>query len=188
MEEKNIKETIISLLRGTRREGIDSLINYLINSDFFISPASTRNHGCYIGGLANHSLVVCEKLMQFNEQLKLGIDENSIIIAALLHDVCKIDAYVRTKTDDGWTNNRNKDKGHALLSIARIKKFIKLTELEEMIIKYHMGIYGLVEFDEKSGEYTLRNESMANAWYHYPIVKVMYFCDELVTLEEKNGF
>ena len=28
-------------------------------------------------------------------------------------------------------------------------------------------------------------KSMANAWYHNPIVKMMYFCDEIATLEEK---
>ena len=64
------------------------------------------------------------------------------------------------------------------------------------MIRYHMGVYGLNEFDERSGEYPLRGDqsktseqrrgqSLANAWHHYPIVKLMYFCDELATLSEK---
>ena len=100
----------------------------------------------------------------------------------MLHDVCKIGAYI--KTDKGWKWNKKQPKGHAILSIKRISEHIELTDLEDKMIRYHMGVYGLKEFDPKKGEYELRNKQMANAWYHYPIVKVMYFCDELVSLGE----
>ena len=200
------KERIIALLLSTKREGMDSLIDYLVKGGFFESPASTRFHGCYEGGLAEHSINLYDTLatnypLSTNDvtgrgQKPLPADASTYVIVALLHDICKIGAYVRTKADDGWTSNRNKDKGHALLSIARIKEYIELTQLEEMMIKYHMGVYGTVEFDEKSGEYPLRGDStksseerygqsLANAWYHNPIVKVMYFCDELETLGNK---
>lgn len=192
----NTKETIIKLLKSTKRKGMDNLISWLTSEGFFEGPASKKFHGCCPGGLAKHSLRVYQLLsaeyvgLKLDEttsagQKPLPIEPSNIIIAALPHDVCKVGAYVRTKADDGWTNNRNKDKGHALLSIERIKVFIELTELEEMMIKYHMGVYGLTEFDEKSGEYGLRGGQMANAWFHNPIVKVMYFCDELATLGEK---
>jgi len=177
------QEKITSLLVCTGREGIDKLVDYLITDGFFESPASIRYHGCYNGGLADHSYNVYEELKAYNLLFKLECPEESIVIAALLHDVCKIGAYIGDSAP--YKGNRSKEKGHALLSIERIKRYIDLTELEEMMILYHMGVYGLVEFDEKSGEYTLRNKSMANAWYHHPIVKVMYFCDEIVTLKEK---
>ena len=48
-----------------------------------------------------------------------------------------------------------------------------------------MGVYGLNEFDEDSGEYNLRGGEMANAWYHNPIVKLMYFCDEFASFSER---
>ncbi|MDD5328077.1 MAG: HD domain-containing protein [Phycisphaerae bacterium] len=193
-----VVDVICNLLKGTDRENILKLINYLLTSDFFTSPASTRNHGCYIGGLASHSLAVYRKLSEFNLALALGTNEESLIIAGILHDVCKINAYIRTKADDGWTYNRDKEEGHAALSIKRIKKYIKLTDLEELMIKYHMGVYGLNEYDKKTGEYPLRGDetkskeerygkSLANIWHHQPIVKIMYICDELATLEEKNG-
>ena len=73
-----------------------------------------------------------------------------------------------------------------------------------MMIRYHMGVYGLNEFQESSGEYPLRGDhiacegmtkdeskdfrygkSMANAWYHNPLVKLMSICDEMATMEEK---
>jgi hypothetical protein len=73
-------------------------------------------------------------------------------------------------------------------------------DIEELMIKYHMGVYGLNEFyaedDWQTGEYPIRGDkslskeerrgkSLANAWYHNPICKLMYFCDEIATLEEK---
>ncbi len=213
------KERIIELLKSTNRECIQSLIDYLLDEGFFESPASSRFHGSYVGGLADHSLRVYELLSGWIASLKLDtkasygqmaikIKPGNIIIAALLHDVCKIGAYVRTKADDGWTNNRNKEKGHAKLSLSRIKKFIALDKLEEMMICYHMGLYGLHEFQDKegdlNGEYPLRGDhskddgmtkeesskrrygkSLANAWFHNPIVKLIYFCDEIATLEAK---
>lgn len=182
-----MKEEIIKLLLSTGRENIGSLIKELELNSFFESPASTRFHGCYAGGLAKHSLGVYNLLCAYDESLKLNTLKDSLIIAALLHDVCKIGAYIGHAKP--YSFNKAQPAGHAKLSISRIKEFITLTELEEKMILYHMGIYGLVEFQdpgkEDRGEYTLRNESMANAWYHHPIVKVMYFCDEIATLQEK---
>ena len=213
------QEKITQLLRNTKRDGIENLIKYLEKSGFFTSPASTKFHSCYLGGLAKHSLRVYDLMCKF-DNLKLGeitvpgqnpleINQNTLIIACLLHDVCKSGAYIGTEKPYTW--DKKTPKGHALLSIKIIKKYIELTYLEEMMIKYHMGVYGLEEFYEegswdykKNAEYPLRGDhskdaemsreeskaarygnSMANAWFHNPICKVMYFCDEIATLEEK---
>ena len=216
------QEIITDLLLGTNRGCMEQLVEHLVEKGFFTGPASGRMHGSYVGGLADHSLAVYNRLMEvankidFNAkqnwgQVALKVEAENIVIAALLHDVCKIGAFVRTKADDGWTNNRNKDKGHAVLSIARIKKFIVLTKLEEMMIRYHMGIYGLCEYDPlgKTGEYFLTSgegdtkgmtkeqksasqkrrygKSLRNAWYHNPICKFMYFCDEFAAAEQRGG-
>ena len=179
-----MKDIIIQLLKSTERKGMEDLIAALHIGAFFTAPASTKYHGCYEGGLAEHSYNVYDLLASANDELKLKCSPESIIIAALLHDVCKIGAYTGIKKPYGW--NRNQPKGHAILSLERIKKFIELTELEEKMIRYHMGVYGLTEFDLKKGEYPLRNEGLANVWFHHPVVKVMYFCDELATLQEKT--
>lgn len=178
------QDRIIELLRNTKRDGIEKIIAYLTESDFFSAPASTRFHGCYEGGLADHSLGVYYLLSTYNVELKLEVNADEIIIATLLHDVCKIGAYI-PKVAGGYKWNRNQPKGHALLSLLRIAAcdFV-LTDLEEMMIKYHMGVYGLTEFEPGKGEYPLRGGAMANAWYHHPIVKMMYFCDEITMLRE----
>ena len=48
------KEMFISLLKSTNRKGMERVINWLENSDFFTDPASKRFHGAYEGALANH--------------------------------------------------------------------------------------------------------------------------------------
>jgi hypothetical protein len=199
------KETIISLLTETKREGIDGLILEMQDKGFFESPASTKFHGCYPGGLAQHSLNVYLLLIEQTKPLALDtpsgpgqkpltIKPENLIIAALLHDVCKIGAYIPDGESYKW--NKQQPPGHAQLSLRRIEAFIKLAPIEEMMIRFHMGVYGLNEYEEP-GEYALRGDetlkkedrygkSLANAWYHNPIVKVMYFCDELATLREKK--
>ena len=232
------KEKIIELLTNTKRQGIPPLLDYLITDGFFESPASTRFYGCYKGGLAKHSLWVYETLSIYNEQFDLGkarspgqkpltLGLDNIKIAALLHDVCKVGAYLGDEKPYRW--NKAQPKGHATLSIERIKKHIELTEIEELMIRYHMGVYGLNEFYEKGSwefetsaeyplgtiedivcdllgheEYPLRGDhskdekltkeesqkarygkSLRNAWYHNPICKLMYFCDELQVMGEK---
>lgn len=212
-----VKDRIIELLTQTKRAGIKKLIAYLEDGGFFESPASTKYHGCHVGGLAEHCLRVYELLTEHCIPLKLNkvsspgqnqllITQVSLIIVALLHDICKMGAYLGSEKPYKW--NKAQPKGHATLSLERIKKFIILTELEELMIKYHMGVYGLNEFygedDWQTGEFPLRGDhskdegmskeeskkarygkSLANTWYHNPIVKVMYFCDELATLQEK---
>ncbi len=180
---REVEVEIVKLLESTEREGMDRMIAWLRKEGFFTSPASTRFHSCFTGGLADHSLGVYCKLLAFKRKFKLDVDEQSIAVSALLHDVCKMGAYLGVARPYKW--NRAQPKGHAMLSLIRIVPFIDLNELEEMIIKYHMGVYGLTEFDDKKGEYPLRGGSIMNAWYHHPIVKLMYFADELECFEAK---
>lgn len=63
-----LKERFLAVYKETvTREGSDSLLDWLEHSDFFVAPASTRYHGCYEGGLLQHSLNVYDCL-------KIGIE------------------------------------------------------------------------------------------------------------------
>lgn len=88
-----INTQIINLLRSTKRKGIENLISYLIKSDFFTAPASTKFHNCYEGGLAKHSLNVYYHFYAKCNQYKIEIAKKSIIISSILHDICKIKCY-----------------------------------------------------------------------------------------------
>ena len=57
-----------------KREGADRLLEYLLSekSDFFTAPASTRFHGAYPGGLAEHSINVFKCLCDFVERKRFS--------------------------------------------------------------------------------------------------------------------
>ncbi len=77
------------------REGADRLFAYLESTDFFSAPASTRYHGNYEGGLCQHSLNVYDCLCDIRRvpvcrRCTASATPTSIAIAALLHDLCKV--------------------------------------------------------------------------------------------------
>jgi 23S rRNA maturation-related 3'-5' exoribonuclease YhaM len=84
---------------------MEKMVKWMVSNGFFTSPASTRFHGCYVGGLAQHSWDVYQMLLEYHLRLELPLSpgqkplplsEDNIAIAALLHDVCKVGAYIPT--------------------------------------------------------------------------------------------
>ena len=86
-----MEEEFLKLLRSTNRDGIENLIEFIKKTDFYKAPASTRFHGNYEGGLLEHSMKVYEilKYKIDNNIVKIEIPQESLIIIALLHDLCK---------------------------------------------------------------------------------------------------
>ena len=84
-----------------KREGADKLLEYLLSPscDFFRAPASTKYHGCYPGGLAQHSLNVYDCLVdllarpRYKEVYGQEYSEETIALVALMHDLCKVNVY-----------------------------------------------------------------------------------------------
>lgn len=153
-----MKDKIITLLKSTNREGIDKLIVWLEKSDYFIAPASTKFHGNYEGGLIEHSLNVYNLFKEKVEKFNLGLSEETIIIATLLHDTCKVNLYKRQEkfrkdANDRWekyypfTFDDTLPLGHGEKSVILIQAFIKLTREEIFLIRYHMG--GFLSEEEK---------------------------------------
>lgn len=187
------KEMILDLLRSTERDGIDKLADYLSDStDFFTAPASTRFHNNFSGGLAQHCLNVYENFKSLLEIKGVEMSEDSIIICALLHDLCKCNTYVvetrNRKNEQGqwekyniWATNKDVDipLPHSSRSIAIIRKFIKLSIKEELTIFYHMGPYG-------GEDYEYRNMLKA-ANEKYPQTVLFYVADTIASyLDEET--
>ena len=187
------KEMILDLLRSTERDGVDKLADYLSDStDFFTAPASTRFHNNFSGGLAQHCLNVYENFKSLLEIKGVEMSEDSIIICALLHDLCKCNTYVvetrNRKNDQGqwekyniWATNKDVDipLPHSSRSIAIIRKFIKLSIKEELTIFYHMGPYG-------GEDYEYRNMLKA-ANEKYPQTVLFYVADTIASyLDEET--
>jgi len=147
-----MKEEFIKLLESTKREGMEEVINFLEKSDFFKAPASTRFHGDYEGGLAEHSMKVYEILKEKVKTASIQIDtpEESLIIMALLHDICKANFYKvdyrNAKNEAGewekvpyYTIDDTIPYGHGEKSVMMITEYIKLTPEEKYSIRWHMG-------------------------------------------------
>lgn len=156
------KDKFIEIYKGSiKREGADRLLEYLDSksSDFFAAPASTRFHGSYEGGLVEHSLNVYECLKDYlsRERAKtlygINYTEETVAIAALLHDVCKINCYRKStrnvKDQSGvWRSVPTYEfiddlpYGHGEKSVYIINGFMRLTREEAFAIRYHMGFSG----------------------------------------------
>ena len=153
------KERFIEIYNQTiTREGADKLLDFLLNgSDFFTAPASTRYHGAHEGGLVEHSLNVYDCLKDMLERLKerYGIEypEESIAIAGLLHDICKVNfyktSYRNVKDETGrwqsvpyYTIEDTLPYGHGEKSAYIVSAYMRLTRDEAFAIRYHMGFSG----------------------------------------------
>ncbi len=143
------------------RDGADKLLDFLENkSDFFTAPASTRYHNAFEGGLLKHSLNVYKCLVSYmerkrvKEEYKLTASDESIAIAALLHDICKVNTYrvsMRNAKNDvtgQWEKvpyyelHDTLPYGHGEKSVYMISGFMRLTREEAMAIRWHMGFSG----------------------------------------------
>lgn len=136
---------VIDCLSLIERPGMDSLIDYLFESDYFKAPASTRYHSVFSGGLCLHSLNVTREFSKENMKWQKPLPQDSVIISGLLHDLCKVGAY--RETSRGYEKVKG-PKGHGKLSVSRIEEHIKLTQPEKDIILFHMGLFGIFEFKE----------------------------------------
>ena len=139
---------VCDLLSLIKRPGIESLVDYLMTSDYFTAPASTRYHNSFTGGLCLHSFKVMKMFSEENKLWQKPLPQDSVIICGLLHDLCKVGAY--TETARGYKKVEDFPKGHGKLSVARIEEHIKLTQPEKDIILYHMGLFGIYTYHESS--------------------------------------
>lgn len=155
MNELNKKAFISNLKKIERDESkITNLINFLYELGFFESPASTRFHLAEKGGLLKHSLNVLYQYKIFMKMFDIEIEESSMIITCLLHDLCKAGLYIGEKKPYEYNKQIGKE-GHARLSIQRIERFILLKPIEKRMIKFHMGIYYTKESNPFYGEYSI---------------------------------
>lgn len=163
MDAASKKEEFLAIYRQhITREGGDKLLEYLESkaSDFFTAPASQRFHGNYEGGLCEHSLNVyhCLEAYLARERVRevygMEYEAESVAIAALLHDVCKINCYKpgfrNVKDESGkWQRVPSYDYedklpyGHGEKSVYIVTGFMRLTREEAFAIRYHMGFSGI---------------------------------------------
>lgn len=177
-----MKEEILELLKSVKREGMDNLIKYLEESDFFDAPASTKYHGNFPGGLAEHSLTVYKLLAKKNEQFSLGISDQTLKICGLLHDICKVDTYKIgfkwTKPDEKiwvkeavYTVEDSFPAGHGEKSVFMLQRYIQLMDEEILAIRWHMG------FSMTGAHFSPESYSIRSSFNDNKLVTAMFTSD-----------
>lgn len=196
------KEEFVKLLKSTGREGVDDVIEELERLGFFSAPASAGHHLNVEGGLVQHSLNTCkaafaiwEGMKALEPSLDTEVKKESIIISALLHDVCKSDIYKRSvkkrknklgqwEDCEGYkVSYKDFPMGHGEKSLVVILlSGLELYDDEMLAIRWHMGAWGL---NQNSFE-DVRNYDTAQK--EYPLVAIIHAADVMAAnVMERTG-
>ncbi|WP_288146066.1 HD domain-containing protein [Xylanibacter caecicola] len=196
-----MKDEFISLLKSTGRTGIDAVIDYLCKAGFFEAPASVQRHLSHDGGLLEHSLNVCrvalklrEAMISLKPDVESRLPENSVIIASLLHDVCKTNIYRKNtkyrKNEHGrWEPYEGYDVdysrfpvGHGEKSVIMLLRLgMELTNDEVVAIRWHMSAWNLAfqSYEDKC--------NISAAVEGYPLLALIQAADGLAANMIENN-
>lgn len=197
-----LKDKFIQLLRSTGRDGIENVIEDLETLGFFTAPASAGHHLNCEGGLLRHSLntydaalTIWEGMKKIEPSLEKEVTRESIILASLLHDVCKSDIYKKTikkkknalgiweDTEGYKVTYKGFPMGHGEKSVILLLcSGLDLSDAEMLAIRWHMGAFGI---NQNSYE-DVRNYDTAHTLY--PLVSIIQAADSLAAgIMERNG-
>lgn len=175
------QERFLSLCSNVHRDGFDEFLADLERTDFFVCPASAKYHGAYPGGLLEHSLNVYDEMIRLlSVYPEVHADDESVILAALFHDLCKVNLYVAEKRNrknasgvweqyDAYTYDEKLHYGgHGSKSVFILQRYVKLTTEEAVAINCHMGAWD-------------GNKDVGAAYEQFPFAWLLHVADESAT-------
>lgn len=183
MEATDNKKRFLEICSAIKRDGIDDILSWLESSDFYDAPASTRFHLSSPGGLLQHVLNVYDNLKRLlNAFPEIKASEETVAICALLHDICKVNVYKKTKRNKKdevtgkWTQYDSYEfeekfsyGGHGSKSVFIIQKYMELTPEEAVAINCHMSAWG------ENGDY------VGKAYEQFPFAWLLSAADQAST-------
>ena len=185
-----MKERFIKELETTKRVGIDGLLQEMEDGGFFTAPCSGAHHLAEPEGLLKHSLNVLDYARKLNISLDANINDDSIIITALLHDLGKMGDFGKPNYTENYLKGGELSKAkpyttntnllylpHEVRSVSIARRYIDLSEEEEFAIITHNGLYGDFRY-VISGKET-------------PLYMILHFadmwCSRVVEIEKEEG-
>lgn len=176
-----LKQEFYDLLKSTQRESVDNVLAQLEKIGFFEAPASRKDHLGYPGGLLEHSLNVYHTASRIADGLldlrpDIHIPEDSIIIASLLHDICKATRYRKNAEGKYEKSFSDLPVGHGEKSVIKLLQWgMPLTDPEILAIRWHMGAWQLpLHNEEQQRDYVQATESC-------PLVTLIHTADTLAS-------
>lgn len=190
----NNQEKFLEILETVSRPNLNDVINMLVDTGFFDAPASTKFHGNYPGGLCEHSLNVYTQAMYiYTTQCKIRkdiakkISKDNVIIASLLHDVCKADLYVKTKKwrkdeNNKWEQYDTYEHDYTALPVGHGEKSVimilrtgfELTYDEILAIRWHMGGFDISTYNDAKQSFNVAGDES-------PLVPIIMCADVLAS-------
>lgn len=190
------KQRVIDLLKSTNIDYIDDFIKDLEHSGYFTAPASMKNHLCFEGGLMFHSLNVYDAAMELKKTFSKirpdvfdDIDDASIVVASLLHDMCKSNLYFKKRNAqvefgqaEYGTTYGDLPIGHGEKSVVMLLQMgIPLTDAEVCAIRWHMGAWSVAPADsEQQGNFRAAEKL-------YPLVTLIQLADTIASKIYERG-
>jgi hypothetical protein len=170
-----------------KRDNIDKLLMSLhTKTDFYTAPCSTKYHLNIIGGLLLHSINVLECLINVNNQFQLNLNNESMYLCGLFHDLCKANYYYiekrNVKEDNKWIEkevwavNDKFPAGHGEKSCFILQHYISLKPDELLAIRWHMGSFEAGIPDSYS-----ISKSFDNANKYSKLIPALQIADQLAT-------
>lgn len=172
----------------SRRDRVLKMIES-IGDELVITPASAKRdfHNAFPGGLVDHSLRVLRNAVKYSKAMNINVERDSIIIAALFHDLGKIGDGTQpyyVKQTDQWREEKlgeiytHNDKlahmsvGLRSLYVLSIHNVV-LTQPEWLAIYLNDG--------------WILQENKPYCLKEHPLVHVIQTADYFSTLQEKRG-
>lgn len=181
MKRNEDKQNFCRLLRSTERQNVDAVIVELERLGFFEAPASRKDHNSMPGGLLKHSLNVYRVALEISRDMShllpdFEISDDSLIVASLLHDICKAPRYLNSSQVNGeyQKNYNHLPVGHGEKSVIMLLRLgFEMTDDEMLAIRWHMAPWQLA----------LNNTEMVEDFRHAelscPLVSIIQAADRL---------
>lgn len=191
------------------KDRVERFKEWLLKSDFFEAPASTKYHLACRGGLCQHTLNVLHCVIDLYNKLPTvpPIPYEDLLLAAILHDISKVnfyESYTRnekqycpggTKCDDrgrtfNWVSvdsykvreaaDRFVFASHAQNAEFMARHFFDLSTEVSCAILHHMGPY---DTEVSTGT------QLSEIFSHHPLAALLHAADFLAThvLEGANA-
>ena len=175
----------------SRRDAILQFKSFLEKETTWLtSPASTRFHLSEEHGLLIHSVGVTENALKIKDLMAPDITDESVIVAALFHDVGKLGLPGKPyylPNDNRWeiekrgiaykVNPEVVTMNLAVRSLQLVSRFIPLTEEEAQAIVAHDGVYPV-------------NGGVVNLEYYHKecrLTMILHFADFWTAAVEEEG-
>jgi hypothetical protein len=190
------------------REGSAELWEWLVKSDFFLAPASTKYHLSREGGLCEHSLHVYDRLCKlvtaegqpiqtdYPPILPLpplntpfsGVSSETLAICGLLHDICKVNFYKtemrNTKDENGrWVQVPYYTIDDSLPYGHGEKSVYIISGFMKLIREEAMAIRWHMGFSDNSAD----SHALSAAFEQYPLAFMLHLADmQAAYLDERK--